>query len=231
MIESGSQHMSDAVAWDTIREALAQRAPGKRRVAVLYATREGQTRKIADHVADAFRDREFEVDTWNVVDGTGIGDLGDYAAVVLAASLHGGHHEREMERFVREHRDELDRLPAVFLSVSLSEAGAEDANRPHDERARFAHDVASAIDVFLTSTGWHPAHVKPVAGALVYTRYNPLVRFIMKRIAKQVGASTDTSRDHEYTDWNSLDQFVADFAGEIVERSRAAGRNNGPAGS
>jgi menaquinone-dependent protoporphyrinogen oxidase len=210
------QDLQSSVIWETIREALQQRTDEKRRVAVLYATREGQTRKIAEHVADVFRSRDFQVDVRNVAEGPELADIREYAAVVLAASLHAGHHEREMERFVREHRDELDRVPAVFFSVSLSEAGAEDTSRPLDERARFARDVASAIDVFLTSTGWHPAYVKPVAGALVYTRYNPLVRFIMKRIAKKVGASTDTSRDHEYTDWSAIDRFVTEVAVDLV---------------
>jgi len=47
-----------------------------------------------------------------------------------------------------------------------------------------------------------------VAGALSYTKYNFLVRFVMKRIAKAQGASTDTSRDHELTDWEALDHIV-----------------------
>ena len=44
---------------------------------------------------------------------------------------------------------------------------------------------------------------------LLYTQYNVLIRFVMKRIAKHAGGATDTSRDHEYTDWVALDQFVA----------------------
>jgi menaquinone-dependent protoporphyrinogen IX oxidase len=30
----------------------------------------------------------------------------------------------------------------------------------------------------------------------------------MKRISKQAGGATDTSRDHEYTDWAALDRFL-----------------------
>jgi menaquinone-dependent protoporphyrinogen oxidase len=30
----------------------------------------------------------------------------------------------------------------------------------------------------------------------------------MKRIARASGGSTDTSRDHEYTDWEALDRLV-----------------------
>ena len=39
-------------------------------------------------------------------------------------------------------------------------------------------------------------------------RYNFLIRFVMKRIARKAGAPTDTSRDYEFTDWSTLDAFV-----------------------
>jgi menaquinone-dependent protoporphyrinogen oxidase len=56
----------------------------------------------------------------------------------------------------------------------------------------------------------------PVAGALPYTRYNFLVRFLMKRIARKAGGPTDTSRDYDFTDWAALDRFAAAFADTAV---------------
>src|SRR5262249_10815010 len=101
----------------------------------------------------------------------------------------------------------------VFLSVSLSEAGAEDAGAPPEKRAAAAVTVEQMIQRFLTETGWHPQRIKAVAGALMYSRYNRLVRFVMKRIAKASGGSTDTSMDHEYTDWAALNRLVDELAG------------------
>jgi menaquinone-dependent protoporphyrinogen IX oxidase len=37
----------------------------------------------------------------------------------------------------------------------------------------------------------------------------------MKRVASSMGASPDTSRDHEYTDWAALDRLVDQMAQEI----------------
>ena len=34
---------------------------------------------------------------------------------------------------------------------------------------------------------------------------------IMKHIVAKAGGNTDTCRDYEYTDWNDLRQFAADF--------------------
>ena len=67
------------------------------------------------------------------------------------------------------------------------------------------------IDDFRAETGWRPKSTKAVAGALLYSKYNFLLRWIMKRISRQAGGTTDTSKDHEYTDWAALDRFVEEF--------------------
>jgi menaquinone-dependent protoporphyrinogen oxidase len=121
-----------------------------------------------------------------------------------------------MVRFVRANRSELDPIPSAFLSVTLSQAGAQRPGESPERRRQFADDVDKMIGVFLKETGWSPKHILPVAGSLAYRRYNPIVRFIMKRIARKAGADTDTSRDYEYTDWIALDRFVDQIAVEIV---------------
>lgn len=184
-------------------------------ILVLYATREGHTRRIAEHIAAAIRARGYLADVIDAADLPPEFSIEDYEAAVLAASVHVGKHEKEMINFVQRFREELECMPAVFLSVSLSEAGAEDAAATSEHRTQAAADVQRMIDAFLKETGWHPSKVRGVAGALSYTKYNCLIRFVMKRIAKAQGASTDTSRDHELTDWEALDHIVD----EVLPRS------------
>ena len=117
---------------------------------------------------------------------------------------------------IRRHRAELEGLEAAFVSVTLSEAGVEDPRRTEAVRQQATADVKRMLDVFVAETGWLPARMFPVAGALAYSRYNFLVRFIMKRIARKEGAPTDTSRDYEFTNWDAVDRF----AGELAERIR-----------
>lgn len=196
-------------------------------IAVLYATREGQTQRIAEQVAAGLRGRGLEATALNLRDaGAGV-DLGAYSAVVLAASVHAGRHEREVVDLVKAHRTQLQSIPNAFLSVTLSEAGAERNDATAEEHARFVADVQRMIDRFIGDTGWRPEHAVPVAGALRYSQYNFLVRLVMKRIAKQAGGSTDTSRDHDYTDWKALDDFTAAFADEVRDRSRGLGTGGG----
>ena len=186
-------------------------------VALFFATREGHTRRIADHIAAALRATHVEVDIHDVSRLAMPIDWSRYVTACVAASVHLGHHEPEMIAFVKRHRADLARLGAVFLSVTLTEAGAEDPQAPKERRERAAADAQRLIDVFVGETGWRPVRALPVAGALAYSRYNFIVKFVMKRIARQAGAPTNTSRDYEFTDWDALDRFV----GETIQASAA----------
>lgn len=198
-------------------------------VAVFYATREGQTQKIAERVAARLGKQGFSTEIRNVLDDAELDELSSYAAAILAASVHMGRHEREMVKFVRHHLAELQRLPiTAFLSITLSEAGVERQDCGAEQRAEFEAGVTQVLDTFFTETGWHPRHVKAVAGALVYTKYNPVVRFVMKQIAKRAGADTDTSRNYEYTDWVALEAFLDEITTEIESASAAPIACNGP---
>ena len=181
---------------------------------VFYATREGHTRRIAEHIASELRATHVDVDVFDVHALPSPIDWSRYASACVAASVHIGHHEREMIAFVKRNREDLARLGAVFLSVTLSEAGAEDPQAPTERREQAAADARRMIDVFIEETGWHPARALPVAGALAYSRYNFIIKFLMKRIARKAGAPTDASRDCEFTDWAALDRFV----GETIRR-------------
>jgi menaquinone-dependent protoporphyrinogen oxidase len=181
------------------------------RAAIFFATREGHTRKIADRIAADLRARGVETDVCDVR-ATEHVDWPAYSSVCLAASVHVGRHEHEMIAFARRHRAELERASAVFISVTLSEAGAENPERSAEARQQAAADAQRMIDVFVKDTGWRPARAVPVAGALAYSKYNFLVRFVMKRIARKAGAPTDTSRDYEFTDWPAVDRLAGELA-------------------
>jgi menaquinone-dependent protoporphyrinogen oxidase len=185
-------------------------------LAVLYATREGQTRRIAGHMAASLRARGFTVSVHDVAVQLPTGfDLARCAGALLAASIHVGKHEREMIAFVKNHRIALERMPCTFLSVSLSEAGAEDPAATAKRRQRATANVSKMIEKFLQKTDWKPNRVHAVAGALLYRQYGFPVRLMMRFIASLVGANTDTTRDHEYTDWRALDRYADEFTAAV----------------
>jgi menaquinone-dependent protoporphyrinogen oxidase len=81
------------------------------------------------------------------------------------------------------------------------------------------------VGKFIHQTGWRPGRTVSFAGALPYTRYNPLIRFVMKRISRKAGHTTDTSRDHDFTDWGSVRSFANDIA-DAAARTAPASRPN-----
>jgi menaquinone-dependent protoporphyrinogen oxidase len=185
-------------------------------IAVLYATREGQTCHIAERVAATLRARGFAVNVHDVaLDLPPDFDLAECAGAVLAASIHIGKHEKEMVAFVKKHRTELERTPSMLLSVSLAQAGVEDPSATPERKRRTAANVSKTIENFLRQTVWTPTRVHAVAGALLYRQYRLPLRLMMRFIAAMVGAATDTTRDHEYTDWQALDRYADEFAAAL----------------
>jgi menaquinone-dependent protoporphyrinogen oxidase len=128
---------------------------------------------------------------------------------VVGASLHGGRHQRAAEAFVKAHASQLNAHPSAFFSVSLSAA----SRNPDELEA-----VKRLARSFPTPLAWRPGMIVCFAGRLAYTKYGFLKRFLMKRIARKEGASTDTSRDHEFTKWSDVEQFAADMA-LLIERT------------
>ncbi len=186
------------------------------RILIVYGTSYGQTAKIAARIREQLVARGFSVGLYK---GDALPSglaLSGYDAVVVGASLIIGGHQRYIGRFIRRHAPELQHIPSAFFSVSGS-AGSEKV----EQRATARRIMAE----FLRKSGWSPELETTFAGAITYTRYNPVLRWWMKRISRAEGGSTDTSRDHEYTDWSQVEQFATEVARMAEERREQRGAN------
>jgi menaquinone-dependent protoporphyrinogen oxidase len=76
-------------------------------IGVFYATREGHTFRIAQHVAETLRARGFGAEVRNLRNQADGIAFNNYTGVILAASVHSGKHERELIEFVKGHRNSL----------------------------------------------------------------------------------------------------------------------------
>jgi len=171
------------------------------RVLIVYATTEGQTAKIAAHLADRIQELGHETDVRLA------GDAGDceparYDAIVVGASMHEGRYQREAKRFIESHQAALASTPGAFFSVSLGAA----SNDPSE-----GAEVEQAMQEFVAGCGWQPAKLRSFAGALRYTQYSWLKRKIMQHIAAKEGGPTDPTRDVEFTNWEDVDRFAAEI--------------------
>jgi menaquinone-dependent protoporphyrinogen oxidase len=177
------------------------------RILIGYATKQGQTAKIARHIAAVLGEQGHTPELRDLEQTDKQLELERYGAVIVAAPIHAGGYPRSVVTFLRRERARLRSLPSAFVSVGLAIA-----SKTSDGRAQTLPLVGKLIQ----STGWQPQHTELVAGALKYSKYGFLTRYVMRRIAAHEGGDTDTSRDYEYTDWIALEHFTRAFADEIA---------------
>jgi menaquinone-dependent protoporphyrinogen oxidase len=164
-------------------------------ILIVYGTRYGQTERVALRIAEVLRGAGYAVDLHRGDTAPADLPVASYGGVVVASSIMFDHYQKYIQRFVRDHASELNRIPSAFVSV-CGAAGTD------PERARGY--VASLV----RDTGWHPTMIQSFSGALAYTRYPWPLRWVMKRISRRVGRPTDTSRDWDLTEWPEVERFA-----------------------
>lgn len=181
-------------------------------ILILYASLEGQTAKIAEHIAQVLRDKEHQVTTLSGRHLPADFKLESYDAAIIGGPIHMGRYPRYLRKFARRYRDWLNQHSSAFVTVCMAINSKLPASR---------QEVEHYIEKFTSETQWQPTDMATFAGAVKYTQYGFITRFIMKSIARREGGSTDTSQDHEYTDWDAVERFAEQFAGQITARQGA----------
>jgi menaquinone-dependent protoporphyrinogen oxidase len=171
------------------------------RIAIIYATTDGQTRKIARFVADHLTDNGHSVELLPAADAADL-DLGRFKAGILAGAVHMGGLQPALAALARTQAGALARLGTLFLCVSLSAAGTD----PKDWQG-----LREVVASFETETGWTPGRTEHIADAFRFTQYDFFRSWAMRWIAAQKGETVDPHADKEYTDWAALSALLADW--------------------
>lgn len=173
---------------------------------VLYSSRDGQTHAIASYIGNVLRE-EGECDVIDLQDADKL-DLARYGKVMIGASIRYGHFSPLLDKFAKRHADLLNAMPSAFFSVNLT------ARKPEKRTPQ----TNAYTRKFLLSTPWQPAMCNVFAGALRYPRYGWLDKVMIQLIMRMTGGETDTRKEVEYTDWNQVKQFAADFGKLAVKK-------------
>jgi menaquinone-dependent protoporphyrinogen oxidase len=166
---------------------------------IIYGSTYGQTERVAHRIARVLRDAGHVADVYNGDHLPGTVSLTGYDSVVIAASVRFGRHQKYIRRYVRRHAEELNAHRTAFVSVCGAAGGAP-------RRAQ------GYIEDLLRETGWRPAITQSFTGAVAYTKYGWMTRWIMTSISRRKGLPVDTSKDWDYTEWDEVDRFAAELA-------------------
>jgi menaquinone-dependent protoporphyrinogen oxidase len=179
---------------------------------IVYATTHGHTARVAARLAGALDRAGVTAHIFDVRAIPATVTPRDFEAVVVAASVHHGSHQREIVEWAAEHHMSLGLRPTAFVSVSLSAA---------DDAAEARADARRCVDRFVEDTDWTPSVTSCVAGAIRSSKYDVATRVLIRLVARRYGKGADGLEYEDFTDWDAVERFGRAFAA-IVLRTGAA---------
>ncbi len=173
----------------------------RRRVAALYyATRDGQSRRIAEHISRRLTECEILGPPRDLaVTRPAPEDLTSASVIVLVAAVRYGRHLPEADRLLSAYRSLKSPPPLVLASVNLT------ARKPGKTTAEGNAYLRKTIARYRLA----PALAIAFAGRLDYRRYGWLDRQIIRFIMLLTRGPTDPDTCVEYTSWPAVDEFAA----------------------
>lgn len=169
-------------------------------ILVVYASHYGQTEKIAAQVAEQLRHQGHEVVLANARRSE-LPAPDSFDLVVLGSRVEAGQHATAIRAYIRQNIVSLESMPTAFFSVSMSAARRNPGSDPN-----------GYMQTTFSDLGWKPTRSIAFAGGLPYRKYGWFMRFVMKRISRSAGHTTDTSRNHEMTDWDAVNRFAEEVS-------------------
>lgn len=164
---------------------------------LLYLSREGQTRKIADYIAAELQQAGQRVVVAELTT-VSVEVLAAAGQVVIGASVRYGHLPAALYAFVAEHQALLAARANAFFCVNLT------ARKPGKDTPQ----GSVYMRTFLQRSAWRPQQLAVFAGALRYSRYRWYDRWMIRFIMWLTKGPTDTRVDLELTDWHKVRAFA-----------------------
>lgn len=176
-------------------------------ILILYASKEGQTEKIAQFITDAVESHGHHATTLRANQIPQDIDTDAFDAAIVGGPIYKGSYPAYLKKIVIDYCDWLNQVPSAFFTVCMA---------IHSKNIKEQQHARSFGSRFTRDTNWQPNMMETFAGSIKYTHYGFITRMIMRYIAKKEGGDTDTSRDHEYTDWDAVTRFTEHFLNQAA---------------
>ena len=181
------------------------------RILVVYASRHGATKGIAERIAATLQARSFEV-TLRSVDQAG--DLAAWDAFVIGSAAYAFHWVKASTELVRRNRALLATRPVwLFSSGPL---GVETT----DAQGRDLRTVAEPREFAELR-----AAIRPRGDQVFFGAYDPTAMPIglMERFTRLMPATRTAMPSGDFRDWSAIEAWAATIADDLKRASAAAG--------
>lgn len=168
------------------------------KILLAYTSREGQTTKIMQKIAEHLQPHA-EVVLHQLVEQNDPIELDSFSIIIIGSSIRYGHYPKTLKKWIDKNTATLNQKTTAFIGVNLV---ARKPNKNTPETNLYTKK-------FLGSLAWKPTISAVFAGALYYPRYNWLDKNMIRLIMWMGKGETDVSKEIiEYTNWQDVEAFA-----------------------
>ncbi len=180
---------------------------------LLYATHDGQTRRIAEKMACVWKQRGTPFFLHDLSEKAPDPALWPLEAIpVVLSPIRYGFHLPEVDSFLRKNKKILEKQRLVLVSVNLT-ARKPNKNEPHNN---------PYFKKWVRQHGLPPALGAVLAGRLEYRLYPAWEKWIIRFIMFLTNGPTHFNAVVDYTPWDKVDALAAQIASLAGKERRAA---------
>ena len=165
-------------------------------IIIIYATTDGQTRKICQRLQEVIEQQTHHVTLVPIQDAPRI-DVAAFDKIVIGASIRYGKHSPLIADFIKKNKSLLDSRPSAFFSVNVV------ARKPEKSKP----EQNPYLRKFLGQITWKPGKLAVFAGKIDYPSYRFFDRLMIRLIMWMTKGPTDPKAVVEFTDWGQVEAF------------------------
>jgi len=167
----------------------------KVKIAIIYATVDGQTLKISKILEEELLKNDNLVELYSIEEFNN--EISSFDKIIIGSSIRYGVHNKNIIEFINKNITKLDSIKTAFFSVNLV------ARKPEKQTPTTNPYVVK----FFKSISWKPTIVEVFAGKLDYKKYPFFDRIMIQFIMWMTKGPTNKSVEIEYTNWDKVKEF------------------------
>lgn len=167
-------------------------------ILVVYATRYGSTREVAEKIAATLREGGLTVD---VQPARQVRPMDGYRAVILGAPLYIGHWLKDAHRFLTHNQQLLTKLPVAIFTLGPTRAAEGEES-----------GIRAQMDAELSRYPW----LKPITTEMFGGKYDPArLRFPDNVLTFLPASPLYHAPASDLRDWNAIRAWTNDLTGKL----------------